>query len=274
MMPMGEQRLGAWVVVTDGTTLTFRATWRAMMGPSSGGYALIAASAIVVLAAGRTAAGLITWMCVLTLGSIASLLGGIEDALCAGGRGVLTPVKQIRIVRPCPERGYRQPAGPTDRIEADGRSWPIENVVGVDIGEFTDGSEEGPSRRYTVSLVLRDEALLTARTASSDDARATAKKLRDAIGKQIPMVDGLGPFPPTGLGIAGTALLISAIGAMLASMVLPMQLGFSLIWANVVALQTALGYRAALTRTQAPRRRAQLRQHIELRYAEMRRIAR
>jgi hypothetical protein len=210
-------------------------------------------------------------MCGLSLGAALSLLGGTEDAFCAAGRGVLTRVKQVRIVRSSPEGGYRQPAESAQRLEADGRSWPLDEVVGVDLGELADGSEDGPRNAYTVALVLKDEALWVARAGSRDAARAMAKQLQDAFAGQLPLVETAGPFPPFRLGTSGVLLGACAIGAMLGSLVLPAELGTSVAWCNLAVLLAALGHRWALTRTKAKTRKAELTRHTEARYAKLRR---
>jgi len=286
-----RKRIERLIITFDGTTTRFRRIDYAHFG-----YGLLCLSllAIPLMAFGEAAAGvgLMSWMSLASLGLALGFFGEIDRGNKLAGRGVLTPAARVTIdptKQQQQQQGYRSPS--TDRpgrIEADGKSWPLDEAVGIDtcVSFEPAGSLNGRPRHRTQSLVLlvlQDEALLLWWGNDYDTAEEVVAALRSAIDDELPLVaprpqEPSQGFPPhlsmrTTSGLLVAAIMTLSIGAAvaggnLAADALPFWVTAAIV--GLFGFVPLLLIRATLWRVEAGHRLAVLQEAADQRYAELR----
>ena len=227
-----------------------------------------------------------------SLGLALGFFGEIDRGNKLAGRGVLTPAARVTIdptKQQQQQQGYRSPS--TDRpgrIEADGKSWPLDEAVGIDtcVSFEPAGSLNGRPRHRTQSLVLlvlQDEALLLWWGNDYDTAEEVVAALRSAIDDELPLVaprpqEPSQGFPPhlsmrTTSGLLVAAIMTLSIGAAvaggnLAADALPFWVTAAIV--GLFGFVPLLLIRATLWRVEAGHRLAVLQEAADQRYAELR----
>lgn len=176
---MAERRIpGVLSVRRDGDVTTFR---RLGFGPLAGAWSLygallLAAPGWVVLGLPSPVAPVLLLLCALITGV---LLSG-ERALYGGALLRLRGALVIR--RPSGEGAAYRDAPRTGSIAANRRTWPIESLRELCVGERVVRQRSGATWRYVVYLVLATEAVEIASSAELARATEAAAALADALG--------------------------------------------------------------------------------------------